>query len=82
MSTFDLTPDVEQLLSVVARLGVEHLDESVRGAEAAGAWPDRGLAVLGELPLGGLDLPPTLGGVSAGCVAKMAVLEALAGHDA
>ncbi len=82
MSAFDLTPDVEQLLSVVARLGVEHLDDGVRAAEEAGAWPDRVLAVLSGLPLGGLDLPESLGGVSAGCIAKMAVLEALAGHDA
>jgi alkylation response protein AidB-like acyl-CoA dehydrogenase len=39
-------------------------------------------AVLRELPLGGLDLPESLGGVGAGCVAKMAVLEELAAHDA
>ena len=54
----------------------------MRAAEEAGTWPDRVLAVLSGLPLGGLDLPESLGGVSAGCIAKMAVLEALAGHDA
>ncbi len=82
MSTFEVTPEIEQLLSVAARLGTEHLDEGVRRAEEAGAWPDQVLAVLGDLPLGGLDLRESLGGVSAGCVAKVAVLEALAGHDA
>ncbi len=82
MSVFEVTPDIEQLVSVAARLGAEELDDGVRSAEQAGAWPDRVSVVLRELPLGGLDLPESLGGVSAGCVAKIAVLEELAAHDA
>ena len=82
MFGFDLTPDIEELISVVARLGAEELHDGVRDAEQAGAWPDRVLAVLRELPLGGLDLPESLGGVGAGCLAKVAVLEELAAHDA
>lgn len=82
MFAFDVTPDIEQLVSVAARLGAEELHDCVRDAEQAGAWPDRVSAVLRELPLGGLDLPESLGGVGAGCGAKVAVLEELAAHDA
>src|SRR6516225_517590 len=82
MLAFDVTPEIEELVSVAARLGAEELDEGVRDAEQAGAWPDRVSAVLRQLPLGGLDLPDSLGGVGAGCTAKVAVLEELAAHDA
>ncbi len=82
MSLFEVTPDIEQLVAVAVRLGADQLDGGVRSAELAGTWPDQVSAVLRELPLGGLDLPGSLGGVSAGCVAKVAVLEELAAHDA
>jgi alkylation response protein AidB-like acyl-CoA dehydrogenase len=82
VSTFELTSDIKELVRVAARLGQEQLDDGGRRAEQAGAWPERVSAVLRQLPLGGLDLPESLGGVGAGCVAKVAVLEELSVHDA
>jgi alkylation response protein AidB-like acyl-CoA dehydrogenase len=40
------------------------------------------LAVLAGFPLGGLDLPGRLGGVEAGCLPKVVILETLAAADA
>lgn len=82
LSIFEGTPDIKELVAVAARLGTEELDDGVRRAEQSGTWPGRVRAVLRELPLGGLDLPESLGGVGAGLVAKVAVLEELATHDA
>ena len=40
------------------------------------------LATLDGFPLGGLDLPESIGGAGGGCVAKVVTLETLAGADA
>jgi alkylation response protein AidB-like acyl-CoA dehydrogenase len=82
MSEFALAPEIEALRDAAARLAARELAPNVRDAEAAGRWPQEVLAVLDGFPLGGLDLPSTLGGADAGSLAKVVVLEALAEGDA
>jgi alkylation response protein AidB-like acyl-CoA dehydrogenase len=82
MRGFALAPELEELRSAAERLASSELAPSVREAEAAGRWPARVLDVLDGFPLGGLDLPEALGGVGAGLLAKVAVLETLAAADA
>jgi acyl-CoA dehydrogenase len=82
MGGFALAPEVEELRSATERLARSALAPNVREAEAAGRWPTGVLEVLDGFPLGGLDLPETLGGVGAGLLAKVVVLETLAGGDA
>ncbi len=82
MRDFALAPELEELRDAAERLGRDQLAPDVRANEAAGRWPDRVLAVLDGFPLGGLDLPEGLGGVDAGCLAKVVILEALATYDA
>lgn len=82
MRGFELTPELEELRAVAERLGRSELEPRVREHEAAGRWPAAVLDVLDGFPLGGLDLPETLGGVEAGLLAKVVVLEALAAADA
>jgi alkylation response protein AidB-like acyl-CoA dehydrogenase len=82
MRGFELTPELEELRAGAERLGRSELAPHVRVHEAAGVWPPRVLAVLDGFPLGGLDLPEALGGVGAGLLAKVVVLEALAAADA
>src|SRR5689334_7740010 len=82
MRDFALAPELEELRAAAERLARSELAPHVREAEAAGRWPDPVLAVLDGFPLGGLDLPAELGGVDAGCFAKVVVLEALAHADA
>ena len=81
-AAFELGPGVEQLVEAATRLARSRLAPAVRDHEKDGRWPDPVLEVLRNLPLGGLDLDDELGGAGAGCVAKAAVLEALAGSDA
>jgi len=82
MRDFALAPELEELRAAAERLGRAELAPNVREVEAAGRWPDSVLEVLDGFPLGGLDVPESLGGVEAGCLAKMAVLETLAQFDA
>ena len=82
MRGFELTPELEELRAAAERLGRSELAPNVREHEAAGRWPAAVLAVLDGFPLGGLDLPEALGGVDAGLLAKVVVLEALAAADA
>lgn len=82
MTDFALPPEVEALRDSAERLGKRQLAPEVRNAEAAGRWPDEVLAVLADMPLGGLDLPEGLGGVDAGALAKVVLLETLAAADA
>ena len=82
MRGFKLTPELEELRAAAERLGRTQLAPDVRGHEAAGRWPATVVAVLDGFPLGGLDLPESLGGVGAGLLAKVVVLEALAAADA
>ena len=82
MREFSLSPEVEQLRDVAERLATTELQPSIREHEAAGRWPEAVTSVLDELPLGGLDLPEHLGGVGAGCFAKVVTLETLARADA
>ena len=82
MRDFALAPELEELRAAAERLGRAELAPNVREVEAAGRWPDAILAVLDGFPLSGLDLPESLGGVEAGSLAKMAVLETLAQYDA
>ena len=82
MRGFELTPELDALREAAERLGRSQLAPHVRGHEAAGRWPPTVLTVLDGFPLGGLDLPEALGGVGAGLLAKVVVLEALAAADA
>ncbi|MCP4225986.1 MAG: hypothetical protein GY773_21835 [Actinomycetia bacterium] len=77
-----LTPELNDLQAVARRLGRERLAPAVREHEQAGQWPREVMAVLDQLPLGGLDLPTRLGGAEWGCLAKTVALEALASADA
>src|SRR5262249_29127829 len=82
MRGFTLAPEVEELRAAADRLGARELAPDVRRAEQDGRWPAAVLDVLDGFPLGGLDLPEALGGVGAGVLAKVVVLEALAAADA
>lgn len=82
MRGFELAPELEELRVAAERLARRELAPNVRAAEAAGRWPPTVLDVLDGLPLGGLDLPVELGGVDAGLLAKVVVLETLAAGDA
>src|SRR6188508_3083413 len=82
MRGVELTPELEALRAAAERLGRRELAPHVREHEAAGRWPATVLDVLDGFPLGGLDLPERLGGVDAGLLAKVIVLEALAVADA
>lgn len=82
MRGFALAPELEQLRGAAERLARSGLAPHVREAEAVGCWPTGVLAVLDSFPLGGLDLPEALGGVWAGLLAKVVVLETLAAADA
>jgi len=82
MRAFELAPELEDLRAAAERLGRTELAPHAREHEAAGRWPATVLAVLAGFPLGGLDLPEALGGVGAGLLAKVVVLEALAAADA
>src|SRR3954471_17233806 len=78
MPEFALAGEVEALHDAANRLGRTALAPDVRAHESAGCWPEEVLTVLDGFPLGGLDLPEDRGGVGAGCLAKVVVLEALA----
>ena len=82
MRDFALVPEVDELRAAAARLARDALQPNIRASEAAGRWPADVLAVLDGFPLAGLDLPAHLGGVDAGCFAKVVVLETLAHADA
>lgn len=82
MRDFALAPELEELRAAAERLGRAELAPNVRDAEAAGRWPDSVLGVLDGFPLGGLDLPEALGGVDAGLLAKVVILETVAQFDA
>src|ERR1700740_377275 len=82
MRGFELTPELEELGAAADRLGRTELAPNVRAHEADGRWPSTVLTVLDGFPLGGLDLPEALGGVDAGVLAKVVVLEALAAAGA
>jgi len=82
MRDFALAPELEELRAAAERLGRAELAPNVRDTEAAGRWPDSVLQVLDGFPLGGLDVPESLGGVDAGCLAKVVILETLAQFDA
>src|SRR5215218_5739249 len=82
MRAFALAPELEELRAAAERLGRNELAPQARVAKASGRWPDSVLDVLDGIPLGGLDLPENLGGVGAGALAKVVVLEALAAADA
>ncbi len=82
MRDFTLAPEVEELRAAADRLARSELEPRVRESEGAGTWPDAVLDVLDGFPLGGLDLPESLGGVEAGTLAKVVALETLAHADA
>src|SRR5579875_528230 len=80
--SFALAPEIEDLAAAAGRLAARSLAPGARRAEAEGRWPPEVVEVIHSLALGGLDLPVVLGGVAAGALAKVEVLEALAAGDA
>ena len=82
MSGPDLSDELEALRETAARFAGEELAPAARASEAAGRWPAAVLTVLERFALRGLDLPERLGGEGAGCLAKVVLLETLAGGDA
>ena len=82
MNDADLPEELQALRESAARFAVEQLTPAARAAEAAGRWSPEVLAVLEGFALRGLDLPERLGGEGAGCLAKVVLLETLAGGDA
>jgi len=80
--TFSLSDEIESLRSEAARFATEVLAPRARQAEHEGSWPSSVLDVLRRFSLREADVPARLGGLEAGCVAKVVLLEALAGGDA
>ena len=80
--SFALPPEVEELETAARRFGAEVLAPNVREHEKAGRWPDVIVRVLDGFSLRDLDVPAELGGAGAGCLAKVVLLESLAGGDA
>jgi alkylation response protein AidB-like acyl-CoA dehydrogenase len=82
VSAFVLSDELDELQRAASRFATEQLAPAARASEAAGRWSAPILTVLDGLAVGGLDVPERLGGVGAGCLAKVVVLEALAAGDA
>ena len=82
MRDFVLAPEIEELRVSAERMAGRLLAPNVREAERAGRWPDDVMSALDGFPLSGLDLSESLGGVAAGVMAKVVVLETLAMADA
>jgi alkylation response protein AidB-like acyl-CoA dehydrogenase len=80
--TFSLSDEIESLRSEAARFAADVLAPRARQAEREGSWPSSVLDVLRRFSLREADVPARLGGLEAGCVAKVVLLEALAGGDA
>jgi alkylation response protein AidB-like acyl-CoA dehydrogenase len=80
--TFSLSDEIESLRSEAARLATEVLAPRARQAEHEGSWPSSVLDVLRRFSLREADVPARLGGLEAGCEAKVVLLETLAGGDA
>jgi alkylation response protein AidB-like acyl-CoA dehydrogenase len=79
---FALPEEVEELRRAATRFAEKELVPAVRDAEKAGTWSPDVLAVLKGFSLRELDLPDDLGGVGAGALAKVVLLEVLAIGDA
>jgi len=82
MTEFALPEEVEQLRLEAARFAAQELAPAARASERAGRWPGAVLDVLAKFALRELDVPAELGGVGAGCLAKVVLLETLAAGDA
>jgi alkylation response protein AidB-like acyl-CoA dehydrogenase len=81
VSELALSEELEQLRQSAARFASEELAPAARRAEREG-WPASVHAVLESFSLRALDLPESLGGAEAGCLAKSVLLETLASGDA
>jgi alkylation response protein AidB-like acyl-CoA dehydrogenase len=82
MTSFALPEELEQLRLEAARFAAQQLAPVARESERAGRWPDAALDVLAKFALRELDVSEPLGGVGAGCLAKVVLLETLAAADA
>jgi alkylation response protein AidB-like acyl-CoA dehydrogenase len=82
MTDFALPEEIEQLRATAARFAAAELAPEARASEKAGKWSGDVLDVLRKLALSDLDVPETLGGAGAGCLAKVVLLETLAMGDA
>ena len=82
MSGFELPAELEGLREAAARFAAEKLAPAARESERAGRWARELLDVVDGFGLRDIDLPERLGGVGAGSLAKVVLLEALAAGDA
>lgn len=82
MRDFALSAELEELRAAAERLARDELEPNIREHEAAGRWPQRVIDVLDGFPLGDLAVPERLGGVEAGALAHVVVLETVAHADA
>jgi alkylation response protein AidB-like acyl-CoA dehydrogenase len=82
MTDFALPEELEQLRREAARFAGQALAPAARASEQAGKWSGAVLDVLAKFGLRELDVSAELGGVGAGCLAKVVLLETLAASDA
>ena len=82
MTDFALPEEVEQLRQEAARFAAQALAPAARASERAGRWSGAVLDVLQKFALREVDVPVELGGLGAGCLAKVVLLETLAAGDA
>lgn len=82
MSGFELSAELAALREEAVRFATARLTPAARESERAGRWPREILDVLDGFGLREIDLPERLGGVGAGSLAKVVLLEALAAGDA
>jgi acyl-CoA dehydrogenase len=80
--TFSLSDEIESLQREATRFAKDVLVARARQAEREGRWPTSVLDVLRRFSLREADVPARLGGLEAGCLAKVVLLEALAAGDA
>lgn len=84
MSSFTLSVELGELREAASRFASSVLAPAARDHERAGDWPGSVRDVLDGFALAALDLPTELGGAGSdgGSLAKVVLLEALAGGDA
>lgn len=82
MIDFALPAEIADLEAEILRFAENELRPKMRDFEAAGSWDEATLKSFDAFAIGALDIPESRGGVEAGSLAKVVVLEALAFGDA
>jgi alkylation response protein AidB-like acyl-CoA dehydrogenase len=81
MIDFDLDPELELLRATARQFGAERLRRRERAAEAARSVDEPTRAAAAEIGLSAAAWPEGLGGAGLGALARVLVLEELAGAD-